>query len=213
MTSDVLVKRLRDSTLMWAAENRRAMDEAERLERQAMTNTDNTDDMVRELKRRVDAKEAELAQDRELLARAEAQRQTLARDAKAAQDAAHKEAVAACKARIADLLDRKLALVEHAERLCRELAGVREEIVRTGAEMRAECGRLDAASAAPSDLDVIRRMSLRESKLMSKVPGGPHRYGAITLPSASFGLVPDALDWRADEQRHHRGVIALVQEG
>ena len=125
----------------------------------------------------------------------------LARDRAAAAEAAHREAEAACKARIAALLDSELALVAHAERLSRELLDARREIVAVNAEVVAEAGRLGRARAAPSGLDVLNRMSLRETKLMAQLPGCRHRYGHVTLPSGAFGLVPDALTWVEDEER------------
>lgn len=206
-----VVKQMMASVGALSAERRRLEDELLKMENR-MTTPAKTDDMIRALKAEVDAEEARLAEKRDLLARAEEQRKTLARDQAAATEAAHREAVAACKSRIAALLDHKLALVAHAERLSRELLDARKEIVAANAEVAAEAGRLTAARAAPSGLDVLKRMSLREAKLIAQMPGGRHRYGHIELPSGSFGLLPDGLTWAEDEERHHGDLRALIEE-
>jgi hypothetical protein len=168
--------------------------------------------MIRVLKAEIDAVDAEQAKKRELLARAEQQRQTLARDAAAAREAADREAVAACKARLAALLDRKLQLIEHAERVSRELLDTRLEIVTTNAEARAEAKRLGRADIGSTDTEVQQRMSLRESKLLSTMPGCRHRFGHLVLPSGSFGLVPADLTWSEDEARYERDLRALIEQ-
>jgi hypothetical protein len=182
------------------------------LEKTMATPTD-TDGMIRTLAAEVAAEEQRLAEKRELLARAEAQRQTLARDAAAAREAADREAVAACQARLGSLLDRELELVARAEALARELLDVRKELLTTNAEARTEAGHLGRADVVTSGSDLIKRMSLRESKAMSELPGCRHQYGHVVLPSSSFGLVPDhVFNWREDEARHQRNARALVEQ-
>jgi chromosome segregation ATPase len=207
-----VVEQLRLSVGALSAERRRLEDEVMKLEqKQKMTATD-MDDMVRRLKAEIDAVDAEQAKKRQVLARAEAQRQTLARDRAEAQTKAHQEAVAQCQARLAALLDRELELVAHLERLAREALDARKELLAVNADARAEAGRLDKASAVGSDADLIKRLSLKEAKVMAQLAGCRFRYGHLELPANAFGLVPDGLTWPEDEARYQRDVRALIEE-
>ena len=99
----MIVEQLRASVGALSAERMRLESELMELERKAnaMANTNGTDDnLVRELKKRIDAKEAELAAEREVLARAEQQNKTLARDRAAARAAEHQAAIDATKANL-----------------------------------------------------------------------------------------------------------------
>jgi hypothetical protein len=204
-----VVEQLRLSVGALSAERRRLEDEVTKLER-TMTTT-NTDEMIRRLKAEIDAVDAEQQRKREVLARAEAQRQTLARDRAEAQETARREAVAQCQARLGALLDRELHLVEHLERLAREALEVRREMLEVNADARAEAGRLDKASAVGSAADLVKRLSLKESKTMAQLAGCRVRYGHLELPANSFGLVPD-LTWAEDEARYQRDARVLIEE-
>jgi chromosome segregation ATPase len=207
-----VVEQLRLSVGALSAERRRLEGELMALERKASMTTNIDDNLVRKLRAQVDAEEAKLAEARAALAQAEAHTRVLARDRAAAQQAAHQEAVAACKARLGDLLDRKLAIVQRLEQLAREMLEARKELLAVNAEARAEAGRLDKSGLVPADRDVINRMSLRESKMVSMLPGCRVRFGHVELPANSFGLVPGGLGWAEDESRYHRDARALIEE-
>jgi hypothetical protein len=202
MTTERLRQSLGASVSLLISERRRLEDECMDLEGKAKSMTQVDGDLVRKLRRQVDTDKAALAEKQRLLAEAEERTHVLARDAAEAQAAAHQEAVAQCKARLGALLDRELELVEHAERLARELLEVRKELLTTNAEARAEAGRLARQDVVSSESDLLKRMSLRESKMMSRLAGCTHRYGHLTLLSGSHGIVLDALTWAEDERRH-----------
>jgi hypothetical protein len=211
MPTALLKQRLGASTAMLAAERARLETEIMRMEKTMATPTD-TDGMIRALKAEIDAVDAEQARKRELLEQAERQRRTLARDAAAAREAADREAIAACKARLGALLDRKGELIAHCERLARELLDTRREILSMSGEARSEAKRLGYTAVGPTDTEVLQRLSLRETQLMSQLPGCRHRYGHLVLPSGSFGLVPADLTWSEDEARYERDLRALASE-
>src|SRR5262245_34985384 len=109
---------LSDSTMMLVNEHRRLSNELAELEKK-MTTDGISDDLVRKLRAQVNAEETRLADASAALAAAEAHTHVSARDAEAARAQARAEAASQCKSRIADLLDRKLALIERSEQLCR----------------------------------------------------------------------------------------------
>ena len=211
MTTETLRRALGASVSMLITERKRIENEIVELEKR-MASTNITDEQVRALQRNVEALEAEAAEKRELLARAEAHARTMERDRATAQQVAHAEAVAQCKSRIAALLDNKLSLIERAEALSRELLDLRMEILSANREARAEAARLGRTRVGPSDSELLARLSLRETKLMSQMPGCRHRYGHLVLPSGSFGLCPDGLTWREDEHRYHADLRVLIEQ-
>jgi hypothetical protein len=166
------------------AERRRLEEELTEME-QKMT-AGSTDDLVRELKRRIDERDAEQARDQELLERAEAQAGTLARD-RAAEASARRQARVdtarqALRGEVAAYMAEYAALVRHLRGAAAGVAGLMGRMQEIGVlgKSLAEDGRLPSACSLP---ELERRLGFLVAHAMRRIPGKVNRLGTLEWPA------------------------------